>query len=61
MDKSGCVKSHNEIAKEFNRHLQDRVSQLRAELPDATLTYVDIFSAKYTLISEARKHGKLQI
>ncbi|KAB1213142.1 hypothetical protein CJ030_MR5G015864 [Morella rubra] len=57
MDKSGCVKSHNEIAKEFNRHLQDRVSQLRAKLPDATLTYVDIFSAKYTLISEARKHG----
>jgi hemoglobin-like flavoprotein len=60
-DQSGCVKSHNEVAKEFNRQLQERVSQLRAQLPDAILTYVDIFSAKYSLISQAKKLGKLQI
>ncbi|XP_075657064.1 GDSL esterase/lipase At5g14450-like [Castanea sativa] len=57
MDQSGCVKSHNEVAKEFNRQLQERVTQLGAQLPDAILTYVDIFSAKYTLISEAKKLG----
>lgn len=61
MDQSGCVKSHNEVAKEFNRQLQERVTQLGEQLPDAILTYVDIFSAKYTLISEAKKLGKLHI
>ncbi|GMN41513.1 hypothetical protein TIFTF001_010741 [Ficus carica] len=57
MDQNGCVKSHNEVATEFNRLLKQRVSQLRVELPDAVLTYVDIYSAKYSLISEANKHG----
>lgn len=61
MDQSGCVKSHNEVAKEFNRQLQERVTQLGAHLPDAILTYVDIFLAKYTLVSEAKKLGKLHI
>uniref|UniRef100_A0A2N9HWK9 Alpha-L-fucosidase n=1 Tax=Fagus sylvatica TaxID=28930 RepID=A0A2N9HWK9_FAGSY len=37
--------------------LQERVSRLRVQLPDSILTYVDIFSAKYTLISEAKKLG----
>ena len=55
------MKSHNEVAKQFNRQLQERVTQLGAQLPDAILTYVDIFSAKYTLISEAKKLGKLHI
>ncbi|XP_059445358.1 GDSL esterase/lipase At5g14450-like [Corylus avellana] len=56
-DQSGCVKSHNEVAEEFNGQLQERVSQLRAQLPDAILTYVDVFSAKYSLISQAKKLG----
>ncbi|KAH7515713.1 hypothetical protein FEM48_Zijuj10G0055600 [Ziziphus jujuba var. spinosa] len=57
MDQNGCIKSHNEIAKEFNRQLKETVSQLRVQLSDAVLTYVDVFSAKYSLISEAQKHG----
>ncbi|XP_024024014.1 GDSL esterase/lipase At5g14450 [Morus notabilis] len=57
MDKNGCVKSQNEVAMEFNRLLKQRVSQLRVELPDAVLTYVDIYSAKYSLISQAKKLG----
>ena len=36
-----------------------RVFQLRMQLPDAVLTDVDIYSAKYSLISDAKKHGKL--
>lgn len=60
-DQNGCVKSHNEIAKEFNRQLKERVSQLRLHLSDAVLTYVDVYSAKYSLISEAHKHGKSMI
>ncbi|XP_041011073.1 GDSL esterase/lipase At5g14450-like isoform X3 [Juglans microcarpa x Juglans regia] len=57
MDESGCVLSHNKIAQEFNRQLQEKVSQHRVQLPDAILTYTDIFSAKYNLISEAKKLG----
>ncbi|KDP26685.1 hypothetical protein JCGZ_17843 [Jatropha curcas] len=56
-DENGCVKSHNDIAQEFNRQLKDRVSQLRKQLPNAALTYTDIYTAKYSLISEAKKHG----
>ncbi|XVE74939.1 hypothetical protein DITRI_Ditri12bG0058800 [Diplodiscus trichospermus] len=57
VDKNGCIRSHNEIAQEFNRRLKERVYQLRMQLPDAVLTYVDVYSAKYSLISDAKKHG----
>ncbi|XWS69097.1 hypothetical protein CRYUN_Cryun04dG0150000 [Craigia yunnanensis] len=56
-DPAGCLKSYNEVAQEFNKQLKDRVSQLRAELLGARLIYVDIYSAKYSLISEANKYG----
>ncbi|KAK3416718.1 hypothetical protein EUGRSUZ_H02485 [Eucalyptus grandis] len=57
VDGIGCVKSHNEIAQEFNRQLKERVIDLRAKLTDAVLTYVDMYSAKFMLISEAKQHG----
>lgn len=53
-----CVKSYNEVAQEFNKQLKERVSKLRAKLSDALLIVVDIYSAKYALISEAKKLGK---
>ncbi|GMJ13235.1 hypothetical protein like AT5G14450 [Hibiscus trionum] len=56
-DQTGCIKSYNELAQEFNKQLKDRVSQLRTQLHGARLTYVDIYSAKYSLISEANKYG----
>lgn len=58
VDQTGCIMSYNEVAQEFNRQLKDMVSQLRSKLGDALLTYVDIYSAKYSLISEAKIHGK---
>ena len=57
-DPTGCLKSYNEVAQEFNKQLKDRVTQLRAELLGARLIYVDIYSAKYSLISEANKYGR---
>uniref|UniRef100_A0A5B7BHY8 Putative Esterase isoform 2 n=1 Tax=Davidia involucrata TaxID=16924 RepID=A0A5B7BHY8_DAVIN len=57
LDEHGCVKGQNDIAIEFNRQLKDRVIQLRAEFPQAALTYVDIYSAKYGLISNAKNQG----
>lgn len=59
VDQNGCLRSLNEIAQEFNRQLKDSVIQLRMQFPGAALTYVDIYSAKYSLISDAKHHGKL--
>ncbi|KAK3223470.1 hypothetical protein Dsin_010495 [Dipteronia sinensis] len=42
-DQNGCIKSYNEVAQEFNKQLTDRVSQLRTQLDDARLIYVDIY------------------
>ncbi|KAH7570373.1 hypothetical protein JRO89_XS05G0094400 [Xanthoceras sorbifolium] len=56
-DQNGCIKSYNEVAQEFNKQLKDTVSLLRTQFDDAVLIYVDIYSAKYTLISEAKKLG----
>ncbi|XP_021299180.1 GDSL esterase/lipase At5g14450-like [Herrania umbratica] len=57
LDKHGCVKSQNDIAKEFNRELKNRVIKLRADLPQAAITYVDIYAAKYGLISNSKQQG----
>ncbi|KAE8665017.1 GDSL esterase/lipase [Hibiscus syriacus] len=56
-DQTGCIKSYNELAQEFNKQLKDMISRLRTKLHGARLTYVDIYSAKYSLISEAHKYG----
>ena len=61
LDQIGCLKSHNEVAQEFNRQLKEKVSSLRSQLSGAALTYVDIYAAKYKLISEAAKLGKLAL
>ncbi|XP_039014347.1 GDSL esterase/lipase At3g27950-like [Hibiscus syriacus] len=57
LDNNGCVKSQNEAAMEFNRQLKDKISWLRTQLPFAKLTYVDVYSAKYALISNAKNLG----
>ncbi|KAL6994343.1 hypothetical protein U1Q18_012449 [Sarracenia purpurea var. burkii] len=57
MDPNGCVKDQNEVIQEFNAQLRAKVSELRAAYPNATFTYVDVYSAKYNLISNAKKLG----
>ncbi|KAI9078057.1 hypothetical protein K1719_039982 [Acacia pycnantha] len=57
LDGNGCVKSQNEIAQEFNRQLKKQVFELKRNLPLAIFTYVDVYSAKYQLISGAKKQG----
>lgn len=56
-DKVGCADPFNDMAKYFNLRLKEAVVELRNKLPSAALTYVDIYSAKYELISNAKKHG----
>lgn len=57
VDEAGCAAAFNEVAQYFNWKLKEAVFQLRKELPKAALTYVDIYSIKYDLISHAKKHG----
>ncbi|XP_031382647.1 GDSL esterase/lipase At5g14450-like [Punica granatum] len=58
LDKQGCVKDQNDMASEFNRQLKEKVGQLRRQLPEAALTYIDVYSAKYGLIGAAKEQGK---
>ena len=57
LDQYGCNKAQNEIAVEFNKQLKDGVMRLRAQLPQASITYVDLYAAKYGLISDAKGQG----
>lgn len=57
LDQNGCIKAQNDMAIEFNKQLKDTVTQLREQLPQAALTYVDLYSAKYGLISNAKNQG----
>ncbi|TKY50310.1 GDSL esterase/lipase [Spatholobus suberectus] len=57
LDYTGCRKIENEIAQEFNKQLKDIVFETRKELPTAKFTYVDVYSAKYELIKNARNQG----
>lgn len=57
LDEVGCAKDQNAIAIEFNKQLRAKVIQLRSDLPKAILIYVDMYSAKYELISNAKDLG----
>lgn len=57
MDEFGCAKPFNEVAQYFNKRLKESVEKLREELPDAKITYVDVYRVKYRLISHAQKYG----
>ncbi|KAK1295058.1 GDSL esterase/lipase [Acorus calamus] len=56
-DGVGCSIPLNKMAEYFNCELNKTVVQLTKELPLAVLTYVDIYSAKYKLISQTAKYG----
>jgi hypothetical protein len=56
-DAAGCSVDYNKVAQLFNLRLKETVASLRKMHPDATFTYVDVYSAKYKLISEAKKLG----
>ncbi|KAJ4824505.1 hypothetical protein Tsubulata_031585 [Turnera subulata] len=57
LDQNGCVKPQNEVAQEFNRQLEAMISQLSKQLPQSAFTYVDVYSAKYQLISTYKNEG----
>ncbi|XP_043725494.1 GDSL esterase/lipase At3g26430-like [Telopea speciosissima] len=57
VDKAGCASPFNEVAQFFNIRLKEALAQLRKDLPLASITSVDVYSVKYSLISKASKLG----
>ncbi|KAH7681347.1 GDSL lipase/esterase protein [Dioscorea alata] len=57
LDSVGCAVIFNKLAQKFNNMLNETVTQLRKSLPSATFIYVDVYSAKYNLFSNAEKYG----
>ncbi|XP_058111545.1 GDSL esterase/lipase At3g26430-like isoform X1 [Magnolia sinica] len=57
VDSVGCATPFNDVAQQFNSKLKETVDQLRKDFPLAAFTYVDVYSAKYSLIHQARKYG----
>lgn len=58
-DETGCSIFYNALAKKFNAMLNKTVTKLREDLPAAAMTLVDIYSAKYHLITHASKYGRI--
>ena len=56
-NKYGCASPFNDVAQFFNQRLEEAVVQLEKDLPMAAITYVDIYSVKYTLLTQAKKYG----
>ena len=57
-DDYGCAKAYNEVAQHFNHLLKEALVELRKDLPLAKITYVDIYSVKYSLFSNPKKYGE---
>jgi len=57
-DSNGCVESQNEVSREFNRQLKSRLLKLGKKLPLARIIHIDMYSAKYLLITEAKTQGR---
>ncbi|XP_056170488.1 GDSL esterase/lipase At1g09390-like [Syzygium oleosum] len=57
IDELGCLRSRNNAAREFNRQLRSLCDDLRPQMKNATIVYVDVFAIKYDLIANHAKHG----
>ncbi|GJS68078.1 GDSL esterase/lipase [Tanacetum coccineum] len=57
LDKIGCFRVHNDLAKLFNKELRKMCKELRLVLKDAVIVYVDIYTFKYNLFANPSKYG----
>lgn len=58
LDSYGCISSYNSAARLFNEGLRLLCQEMRSELKDANIVYVDIYAIKYDLIANSTKYGK---
>lgn len=61
LDPYGCLSSYNSAARLFNEGLHHLCLDMRSELKDATIVYVDIFAIKYDLIANSTKYGEFVV
>ncbi|KAM7514846.1 hypothetical protein LguiA_004429 [Lonicera macranthoides] len=59
-DNAGCARQFNGVAQYFNSRLKEEVVLLRGRLPLAAITYVDIYSIKYSFFSQPKQYGFVQ-
>lgn len=57
VDRFGCAMPFNEVAQFFNHRLKKAMDGLGEVLPEASITYVDVYSVKRKLITQAKKFG----
>ncbi|KAL4030490.1 hypothetical protein IC575_008730 [Cucumis melo] len=57
VDKIGCLRVHNQVAKFFNKGLKNVCKELRSQLNDAIVVYVDIYTIKYNLFAHPKTYG----
>ncbi|XP_042483391.1 esterase-like [Macadamia integrifolia] len=57
IDKAGCATPYNEVSQYFNQKLKEAIVEMRKQLPLAAITYVDIYSVKYLLMSQPQDFG----
>ncbi|KAH7682378.1 GDSL lipase/esterase protein [Dioscorea alata] len=57
LDMYGCMMSYNNAVLDYNLMLKDTLSQIRDQLPGATLVYVDTHSVKLELFQHPKDHG----
>ncbi|KAI3775215.1 hypothetical protein L1987_49784 [Smallanthus sonchifolius] len=55
VDKHGCAAPFNDVSRYFNLKLKEAIIQLRKDLHLAAITYVDMYSVKYSLIAQSKK------
>ncbi|KAK6941143.1 GDSL lipase/esterase [Dillenia turbinata] len=58
LDQYGCLRSLNDGAEAFNEKLHLMGDELRVELKNTTIIYVDTFSIRYDLIASATKYDE---
>ncbi|GFP81832.1 GDSL esterase/lipase at1g09390 [Phtheirospermum japonicum] len=56
-DQYGCIKSLNDAAKAFNVKLNALCEELRSQMQNSTIVYVDVYSIKYDLIANSTSYG----
>ncbi|KAL7199142.1 hypothetical protein ACSBR2_021423 [Camellia fascicularis] len=57
LDRIGCLRVHNDVAKAFNKGLQKLCKEMRLVYEDATIVYVDIYAIKYGLFANYKRYG----
>ncbi|XP_062144361.1 GDSL esterase/lipase At1g09390 [Alnus glutinosa] len=57
LDPHGCLSSYNSAAELFNEGLRHLCVEMRSELRDANIVYVDIYAIKYDLIANSAQYG----